>query len=118
MPFKKLICHTHLSILRAGNVKVRADSKSRICHFYPVGKAANVICGGRVLNENVIRGGSRSVRFVPWDCRGCAQAVSGEAGVIAGEMAQTRGATAADIKYKIRNLEMFKIGRLFTEDFF
>lgn len=40
LPFKKLICHTHLSILSAGNVKVRADSKSRICHFYPVGKAA------------------------------------------------------------------------------
>lgn len=29
-----------------------------------------------------------------------------------------RGATVADIKYKIRNLEMFKIGRLFMEDFF
>lgn len=44
--------------------------------------------------------------------------MSGKAGDIAGENGVGRGDTAADTICKFRNLEMFKIGRLFTEDFF
>lgn len=40
LPLKKDdLPHTFVHI-EGGKYKVRADSKSRICHFYPVGKAA------------------------------------------------------------------------------
>lgn len=47
-------------------------------------------------------------------CAGCERG----SGRYCGENGADRGGTAADIICKFRNLEMFKIGRLFIEKFF